>query len=302
MESRMDLNLLKTFDAVIKSQSVNEAAEILHITAPAVSHALNRLREHYQDPLFVRKGRGIVPTNYALELHAEIQEPLSLLLNGANLREEFDPKTSQRTFRVSSHKDIDVMLVPHLTRYKQEHSPYITVKADIEHLNETARQEDLVRRKVDIVLATVPLTDHGYSNELLFESELVVTASKSHPRIQDTLSAEDFSRELHVVWQTERLNTLLLESLVSEMLPNRKVAYATGSTITALALAEDTDWLCVSSRWHAEKYADAFGLNVFEVPFEAKKVPVYMTWHHSQRKDKGHQWLRNAIIESVKNI
>lgn len=86
----MDLNLLKTFDAVMKTQSVNEAALALNITAPAVSHALNRLREQYQDPLFVRQGRGIVPTNFAVELHADIQEPLSLLIDGAESRETFD--------------------------------------------------------------------------------------------------------------------------------------------------------------------------------------------------------------------
>ncbi|MEF1304760.1 LysR family transcriptional regulator, partial [Vibrio owensii] len=69
----MDLNLLKTFDAVMKSKSVNDAATALNITAPAVSHALNKLRDQYQDPLFVRQGRGIVPTNFAIELHAEIK-------------------------------------------------------------------------------------------------------------------------------------------------------------------------------------------------------------------------------------
>jgi LysR family transcriptional activator for leuABCD operon len=63
----MDLNLLKTFDAVMKSKSVNAAAEALNVTPPAVSHALNRLRDQYQDALFIRQGRGITPTSFALE-------------------------------------------------------------------------------------------------------------------------------------------------------------------------------------------------------------------------------------------
>ncbi len=295
----MDLNLLKTFDAVMKSQSVNEAADILNISAPAVSHALNRLRDHYQNPLFVRQGRGIVATNFAIELHAELQEPLSLLINGTKLRNEFNPETSQRTFRISSHKDIDVVVVPGLTRYKAKHAHHIIIKADVEHLNEQARQEDLIRRKVDVILATVPLNSHGYKNQLLFELDLVVTVNKSHPRVQGTLTADDFHNEYHVVWKTERLSSLLLESVSSEMLPSRKVAYASSSTITAMAMASDTNWLCVTTRWHAEKYAAAFGLNIFEVPFSAQKVPVYMTWHHSQNRDEGHQWLRIAITDSI---
>lgn len=297
----MDLNLLKTFDAVMKSKSVNDAAEVLNITAPAVSHALNRLRDQYQDPLFIRQGRGIVPTNFAVELHAEIQEPLSLLLNGAKSRQEFEPETSQRTFRISSHKDIDIILVPLLTRYKSKHAPNTTIQADIEHLNEQNRHDDLRRRRVDVILATVPLTDRGYHNELLFEQELMIAVSKSHPRIQTALTQEDFMREFHVTWRTQRLNTNTLDSvMIDERLPPRQVAYSTGSTMTALQLVAQTEWLCVTSQWYAENLSEKLGFNTFPVPFEATKVPIYMTWHQSQKNDKGHEWLRGAIKESLK--
>ncbi|WP_234496436.1 LysR family transcriptional regulator [Vibrio maritimus] len=299
----MDLNLLRTFDAVMKSQSVNEAAEALNITAPAVSHALNRLREQYQDPMFVRQGRGIVPTNFAVELYADIQEPLSLLINGAKFRESFDPKTSQRTFRISSHKDIDLFLVPPLTRYKQQHAPLVTIQADIEHLNEQDRQKDLRKRSVDVILATVPLKDHGYHNQVLFEQDLVVAVSKTHPRIESTLTKEDFMREGHLLWRTQRQNTNTLDSVaIDANLPPRKVVYSTGSTSTALLLASETDWLCVTSRWHAVKMAEKFGLNVFPLPFESHKVPVYMTWHQSQKHDEGHQWLREAIVTALEDV
>lgn len=296
----MDLNLLKTFDAVMKSKSVNDAATALNITAPAVSHALNKLRDQYQDPLFVRQGRGIVPTNFAIELHAEIKEPLSLLINGSKSRQEFTPETSQRTFRISSHKDIDLMLVPALAKYKYQHAPLVSIEADVEHLNEQDRQDDLRRRRVDVILATVPLTDHGYHNELLFEQELMVTVSQDHPRIQDALTYDDFMRESHVTWRTQRLNTNALDSLIIEdTLPPRQVAYSTGSTMTALQLVSQTDWICVTSRWFSDNLASKLGLNAFPLPFEANKVPIYMTWHQSQKNDKGHEWLRNAIKQAV---
>ncbi|WP_394151225.1 LysR substrate-binding domain-containing protein [Vibrio maritimus] len=296
----MDLNLLKTFDAVIKSKSVNEAAEVLNITAPAVSHALNRLRDEYQDPLFIRQGRGIVPTNFAIELHNEIQEPLSLLLNGSKSRQDFDPELSQRTFRISSHKDIDLIVVPLLVRYKNVHAPNVTIQADIEHLNEQDRHDDLRRRRVDVILATVPLEDRGYHNEVLFEQELVVTVSKDHPRIQSELTMEDFLRESHITWKTQRLNTNTLDSVAIDVaLPPRQVAYSTGSGVTALVMAAQTDWLAVSAQWQAEKLAESLGLNVFPIPFETQKVPVYMTWHQSQKNDKGHEWFRQAIVSSL---
>ncbi len=296
----MDLNLLKTFDAVMKSKSVNEAAEVLNITAPAVSHALNRLRDEYQDPLFIRQGRGIVPTNFAVELHSEIQEPLSLLLNGSKSRQDFSPELSQRTFRISSHKDIDLIVVPPLVSYKNEFAPHVTIQADIEHLNEQDRQDDLRRRRVDVILATVPLEDRGYNNQLLFEQELVVTASKYHPRIQEELTLEDFMRESHITWKTQRLNTNTLDSVaIDTVLPPRQVAYSTGSVVTALAMASQTEWLAITSKWQADLIADNLGLRVFPIPLKIGKVPVYMTWHQSQKNDKGHEWLRQAIVESL---
>ncbi|MCY9852614.1 LysR family transcriptional regulator [Vibrio mediterranei] len=292
----MDLNLLKTFDVVMKSKSVSEAAEVLNITAPAVSHALNRLRDQYQDPLFIRQGRGITPTNFALQLHSEIQGPLSFLLNGTSSKQEFIPSKSQRTFRISSHKDFDLMMVPAITEYKKKFAPHITIQADIEHLNEADRQDDLRRRTVDVILATIPLSEHGYHNELLMEQEAVVVASKSHPTIRETLSFDEFMQAQHIIWRSQRLSTHTLDSLaIEDQLPVRKVAYSTGSLLTAMQLASETEWLSVCGTWHANKFSEKLDLNIFPLPIKVKKVPIFMTWHQSQKNDKGHIWLRETI-------
>ncbi|MEZ8122500.1 LysR family transcriptional regulator [Vibrio splendidus] len=295
----MDLNLLKTFDVVMKARSVNLAAEILDISAPAVSQSLKRLREQYNDPLFIRKGRGITPTNFAVELHAEVQEPLSLLLNGAKSRKHFDALTSRRTFRISSHKDIDLLVVPSLTKYRAEFAPNTKIEADIEHISEQARQDDLRQRKVDLILSTVPLDEHGYHNLKLFEEELVVVLSLDHPRIQGSISVEQFFNEYHVLWQTQRMDNYTLNSVTHLPLAERKVAYKTGLGLTGLALAGSTDWLCVNSRRLATNVLSTGKYQILELPFKAEPVPVYMTWHHSQRNDTGHQWLREALVKNT---
>ncbi|MUJ28202.1 LysR family transcriptional regulator [Aliivibrio fischeri] len=298
----MDLNLLKTFDVVMNTLSVNEAAETLGNTAPAVSHTLNRLRKQYQDPLFVRKGRGIVPTNFAIELHAEIQEPLNRLLNGAKSRQAFEPKTSKRTFRISSHKDLDLMVVPPLIAYRDENAPNVKLKADIEHLNEQDRQTDLRMRKVDLILATVPLEEHGYHNKLLFEQQLVVVCSKNHPRIKDSITQEQFFAEQHLLWQTQRMDKFIMDSLVKEKLPKRKEAYTTGSVCNSIVMAAQTDWLCVTGVWHAKMLSKMTPLTILPLPFEAHPLPVYMTWHNSQHSDTGHQWLKSMFEQVTNNL
>ncbi|WP_119008522.1 LysR family transcriptional regulator [Vibrio superstes] len=299
----MDLNLLKTFDAVMKARSVNVAAEALDISAPAVSQALNRLREQYNDPLFIRDGRGIAPTNFAVELHAEVQEPLSMLLNGAKSRQHFDAPNSNRTFRISSHKDIDLLVVPALTKYRAEHAPNTTIEADIEHVDEQSRHADLRQRKVDIILSTVPLEEHGYHNYKLFEQDLVVVFSTSHPRISgNSITAEQFFSEQHILWNTQRMDSDTLDSVTDTVLPKRRIAYKTSSALTGIVLAGGTDWLCVNARSIAEKVSRSDRFQICELPFEAKAVPIYMTWHHSQRSDRGHKWFRDALIDATKNL
>jgi len=296
----MDLNLLKTFDVVMKTRSVNKTGESLGITAPAVSHALNRLREQYQDPLFIRKGRGIAPTNFAIELHEEIQEPLNLLINGAKSRQHFNPKASQRTFRISSHKDLDLVLVPPLIDYRDQYAPNVQLSAGVEHVDEKNRQDDLRMRKVDLIITTTPLDEHGYHNEFLLELPLAVVCNKEHPRIQGSLDHEQFFAERHLLWGTQRLNQDILDSLVREPQPSRRIAYKTDSICNAVMMAAQTDWLCVASQWHADLLAASHQLQVFPLPFELMPLSVYMTWHHSQQQDTGHQWLKESLLNVTK--
>ncbi|KLV03405.1 transcriptional regulator [Photobacterium aquae] len=296
----MDLNLLKTFDAVMKTRSVNKAAESLDITAPAVSHALNRLREQYQDPLFIRQGRGIAPTNFAIELHAEIQEPLHWLLNCAKSRQSFSPQSSQRTFRLSSHKDLDLMLVPPLINYRDQHAPHVKLAANIEHLNENSRQADLRMRRVDLILATVPLEEHGYYNQRLFELPLVVACRENHPRIKGSVNQAQFFSERHLLWDTQRQSRNVLDSLVSDKLPQRDIAYTTGAICNTIMLAAQTDWLCVTSQWHANLLSKQHPLQILPLPFKCQPLPIYMTWHQSQQSDTGHQWLKDTLMKITK--
>jgi len=296
----MDLNLLKTFDVVMKTRSVNEAAESLNISAPAVSHALNRMREQYQDPLFIRKGRGITPTNFAIELHEEIQEPLNLLLNGAKSRQQFNHQTSRRTFRLSSHKDLDLIFVPPLIAYRDQYAPNVKLSANIEHTDESNRQADLRMRRVDLILATTPLSEHGYHNELLLELPLVVLCRQGHPRIQQQISHSQFFNERHILWGTQRLNQDIVDSLAVTPQPSRDIVYKTDSICNAIMMAAQTDWLCVTSQWHADLIATNHQMQVLPLPFELNQLPVFITWHQSQRQDTGHHWLKETLLEVTK--
>ncbi|HFF5730113.1 TPA: LysR family transcriptional regulator, partial [Vibrio cholerae O1] len=91
-----DLNLLTVFDSVMKLGSVSKAADKLGMTSAAVSQNLSRLREQVGDPLFIRQGRGLQPTQYALNMHKHVAEGLSAIRFGLETDAGFDPATSKR--------------------------------------------------------------------------------------------------------------------------------------------------------------------------------------------------------------
>lgn len=296
-----DLNLLRVFDAVMTCGTVTQAAEQLHMTAPAISQALSRLQEHIHESLFVRHGRGIAPTATALALHEQVQGALQELERGIELNSQFDPASSPRHFRIASHADIDARLVGPLQQIISEQAPHITIEWVNDKIMDDDRHHALRMRAVDLALTSVPFETRGFVDELLLKDEMVVVCRKAHPRIGKKIGYEQFFDEPHTIWSTRRHNTWLLNSLTDQNLPPRRVAYECDSMSTLLLLTSMNDWLCVTSRWHYHHFGQALNLRQFELPWPTRPFPVYLSWHSGRTQEPALQWLRSALIQAARN-
>lgn len=119
----IDLNLFRIFDRVMIEKGVSAAAASLEMTPAAISQAIRRLSDLIGEPLFRRDGRGIIPTSRALALHREIRTALHTLERSLLLNQEFNPLTSQRIFRIASHPDLDLLLLPTLLAHLARVAP-----------------------------------------------------------------------------------------------------------------------------------------------------------------------------------
>src|SRR5690606_3029651 len=113
--SRIDLNLFVVFEAIYSEGSITRASEVLHLTQPAVSHALARLRETLKDELFIRTRRGMTPTPLAQQIIGSVREALQRLQITVQENREFDASQLQKTFRLSLRDIFEVMLLPSLS-------------------------------------------------------------------------------------------------------------------------------------------------------------------------------------------
>ena len=156
--SRVDLNLFVVFDAIYTEGGITAAARTLNLTQPAVSHALGRLRELFDDPLFERRGQGMVPTPLARTLIAEVRSALQGFERTLREGTRFDPATSERRFTLSMRDALEATLLPPLMAAIAKEAPRIdvtTVRGDRRQL-ETELLAGTIDAAADILLPASP--------------------------------------------------------------------------------------------------------------------------------------------------
>ncbi|KJY85442.1 transcriptional regulator [Vibrio galatheae] len=294
MESTLrgvDLNLLTVFDAVMQEQNITRAAHNLGMSQPAVSNAVARLKVMFNDELFMRQGRGIQPTQRARQLFGPVRQALQLIRNELP-SSVFSPETSTRLFKLAICSPCDMRFAPKIMATIHELAPNVQLHLDAEfdrHLAERMRYQE-----IDFVIDYARFDEQGFSSTEIFQDELVVVASKAHPRIQDLVTPDMLLRERHA-----KLSKVHGQRSFSEQAyRNLDVqAYYEGTSLSnVLYVVGQSKLVTIAPRWMVENAANKDQLQVIDFPFENSKINGYLSWHESSEKDKGHIWLRDQLM------
>ncbi len=292
----VDLNLIIVFDAVMQEQNITRAAQTLGMSQPAVSNAVSRLKQMFNDELFVRNGRGIKPTQRARQLFGPLRQAIQLIKNELPTS-VFVPETSNRTFRLVIGAPSDLRFAPEIISQIQAAAPNVRV------VIETGVDKDLARhlryQEVDFVIDYVNFNEAGFSSTEMFSDEVVVIASKNHPRVQNELTAKTFQQEAHAVLKRSKEHYCLVNELYSA--GRYQESYNSSSLINMLYVVSQSELVAVVPAWmvNACNYQDK--LNTFKIPSENGQVSGYLSWHESAEKDKGHIWMRDQLLSICGN-
>ncbi|WP_210499286.1 LysR family transcriptional regulator [Vibrio crassostreae] len=296
----IDLNLLKTFSAIYNTGSVRAASEMMNLTSSAVSHALNRLRAEYDNPLFVREGRGLKPTTYAVELYKEIAPHLSALEGTKKIFEKFDPATSDRTFFVAGDSDLDLWYFHKLSEIAEREAPNVKiVKYQSENSEETFNNA-LSMRKADILLSVVNPANKSYSVETVGSDKIIAIAKKGHPRIHGKMTMETFLSESHACWSRPDINENSFEELFEGKIPCFKTIYWTGAAMNLIFMVSEKEWISVIPEFLYKKTQKLDLVEAYDLPFKCKEFPIFLVNHKTTDRDKGVIWLKEKIREAFK--
>ena len=293
----LDLNLLVALQVLLKERNVTRAARRLNISQPAMSAALARLRNYFQDDILVAQGKQMVPTAKARALAEPVRRMLGeldqLLTNGAM----FDPGTSQRTFRLVASDYITTAVIGPLTQRLTVQAPRL--RFEIMLPCEEAAQL-VVEGQADLVITPEDFLDPDHPAELLCEERQVVVGWNQNPALAGQVSAADFERLGHVA---VHVGSNRVPSFADRQLERggsaRRVELTCGCFTLVPWLLCGTQRLAVMHARLATQMAAQFPLTVAALPFDFPVMREMIQYHKTRESDDGLTWLRQQLKEQV---
>jgi DNA-binding transcriptional LysR family regulator len=295
--AQIDLNLFTVFDAIYRSGGITAASKQLHLSQPAVSHALARLRDLLGDPLFLRRGHAMIPTARARVLAGTIALSLTNLQRIAQQSLPFDPQSAHRDFVIALRQQHEALFLPRMfARLDAERAAGIglaTVRIARRTFEDDLRSGEL-DAAIDVELSTSP----DIQRELLGRQSLCVVARRDHPQIRGGLDLATYFALEHILITGRRHGSGFEDAALSRLGPPRRIRIRCQQHAAACALVQRSDMIATMPRDQAELLSPDFDHQVLAFPAEVPELSAYLYWHASTTADPGSRWLRALVLSS----
>lgn len=289
-----DLNLLIIFEAIYTAGNISHASKKLNQSQPTISNSLTRLREVLNDPLFVRKGRGVEPTPKAISMIGHVREALKIIQDGVSTSEEFDPKKDRHHFRIVMLDLLEPILVPGLVRRTQELQ---NITLEMLQIAYEPILEGLADGSLDLVFSPHIQGAEEINQEPVGHAKTVMIARKGHPEINGEVTLEQYKRLGHLALIPKLRSITRVDEYLRFHGIERHIAYSTPKFLSFPHLISNTDLIAQVPGDFAKEAAKYYPLQMMPMPFEFPDQPIYMIWKANRTNDKGHRWLREQVRE-----
>lgn len=297
----IDWNLIPALHALLQEASVSRAAQRLGVTVPSMSRMLKRLREGLSDPLLVRAGRGLVPTPYALALHARVAAVASAghaILAGPR---EQPLDTLVRTLVVRANDGVAGPLLPLLLEKMQARAKGLTLAFVSEGEESPAELRD---GRVDLDLGVLGDSAPELRTQALLRDRFVAVVRAGHPLAlaKGGLSPAQLTAYPHIgVSRRGRFTGPLDQALRRRGLGRQVVATVPSATAAVVAAAE-SDLVTAVPRLVARALQKNLAVAILDLPLKLPEITVAQTWHPRSDTDPAHRFLRACIAATVKEL
>jgi LysR family nod box-dependent transcriptional activator len=297
---RLDLNLLVALDALLTEQSVTRAAGRLFVSQPAMSGALTRLREHFQDDLIVRAGRSMVLTPFGASLGPRVADLLGELNTLVRSRPGFDAATSDCIFTIVVSEYLLSVFMPHVTLRIMDQAPGVLVNMQLRAVDHEQR---MAAGHIDAALTVGGLSLLNHPTASLFVDEYVCVAWTGNTMVGSELTMACFLESTQAIRAMARDNIHTLEEGWMNLQGHkRKVALRVPSFEALPRVVIGTNLIAPMQRKLAEEAAQHYPIRILEHPAKPPPLEALLQWPSFREDDAGNKWLRELIMQTARDI
>ncbi len=292
---KIDLHLIRVLNTVLTERSVSRAAIRLGMYQPAVSAALKRLRELAGDPLLVRSGAGMVPTDAGLRMidpSARILRAAEVLFSDAR---GFDPATATSTFSLACSDYMDPQFLPQLVAQIKNLAPLCHV--DIHPLSgESDYRTRLAQGEVDIVVGNWPAPPGDLHMARLFGDEVVCLVAKDHPAVRRGWDSASWLAAEHVApTPTHPGAKGVIDEHLDKLGLQRNITVRCPHFGLIPAMVASSLLVLTTGRQYCERYMATLPLKILPCPVDFPRMMYYQLWHERTHASASAKWLRDRV-------
>lgn len=301
--SALDLNLLLVFHTVLEEKTVAKAAAKLHVTPPAISNSLSRLRAVIGDPLLVRRGRGLVPTPRAQELAPRVATALRELERAVGDDRTFDPATTRRRFVLACSDNDQIASVPHLAATLASEMPL--AQLHIVSIDQLKASDGLAAGIVDAAVVPTAASHADVHAEPLYVDHGVLVLRKGHPIRAPRLSRAQFNSlryvDTWIVLGRAGVGTKMMDAFLHRHGLVRNVAVIVPGFAAAAMIVATTDLAVGMPMRVAVQLAKHLPLRVAKIPAPAMPIEMQLVWHARTHEDPGAKLFRALVADAFRD-
>ncbi len=269
-----DLNLFIAFDVIYTEKNLTKSGQVLGITQPAVSNALARLRDLFNDELFIRTSRGMIPTPVANQLIGDIRNALSLIQNTISVSEKFDPSTAEMTFKISIGDTSEYRLLPLLIKELADIAPKVKVETYLTPRKDAPRE--LASGAIDFSIDPPLQSDQHLKHEKIYQEDYVMIVREDHPILEkEKITIEDYLNLSHIHITNRKTGMGHVDMTLYKLGLSRDIYLRAQHFLVAPYIVEQSDMAITTTKGFAVDRNLAWR----ELPFDIDPLVLHLYWH-----------------------
>jgi DNA-binding transcriptional LysR family regulator len=286
----VDLNLLVVFEAVWRHRAVSRAASALGVPQPTVSNALRRLREMFDDGLFVRASGGVIPTPFAEQIVVHVRHGIAAFDRTLQFKRDFEPALAERIFTILMTDIAEAIILPRLLEACRQTAPGVSFRTT--QLSADAIVPALRSGDVDLAVGYIPALRTGVMQQTLFTSDYACLASAQHPVIRKQITRQQFRSARHAIAEAHGTGHGIVEKTLHRLGLDQQIGARVPHFLALPLIVASSDMLATVPRPLGKLMRGIADIRIYDHPLPLPPIPIRQFWHERFNDDPGNKWLR----------